>query len=43
MYTPFSTTIGDTTFYFIYRGDTPVLIRTEVAERRLCPTTGQYL
>ena len=43
MYTPFSTTVGDTTFYFIYCGDTPVLIRTEVADRQLCPTTGQYL
>ena len=43
MFTPFSVTIGNTTFCFIYHGDTPVLIRTEVADRRLCPTTGQYL
>ena len=43
MFTPFSTTIGNTTYYFIYRADVPVLIRTEVADRQLCPTTGQYL
>ena len=43
MFTPFSVTIGNTTFCFIYHGDTPVLVYTEPTDRRLCPTTGQYL